>query len=91
MTIFVINARALDTIDGDAINNETLSGHLLYYGFISRVAVQMDDGIYLTTYGAGANIGGPMAALGNWYFGRALFTQQDLLTKQNFNNHYGGN
>jgi RHS repeat-associated protein len=78
------------TIDGDAINNETLPGHLLYYGYISRVAVQMDDGIYLTTYGAGANILGPIAAFANYFGGRALFTQQDLLTKQYFDSHYNG-
>lgn len=77
--------------DGLEVDNVTMPGHLLYFGFVSRVATVTDDGIYLTTYGYGTNLGGSAVALANQIFGPKLFATQDNLTKQYFSQHFGGN
>jgi hypothetical protein len=73
---------------GAAITNETVPGHLLFYGFVTRTIITAPDGIYVGGYGAGANTGGPIVALVNQIFGQSLFAQQNQLTHSYFNQHF---
>jgi RHS repeat-associated protein len=76
--------------EGLTVTNETMVNHVLYYGYATRTITMAENGIYLSTFGEGANLAGPGAAAANTLGGRPLFTQQNLLTKQYFDQHFGG-
>jgi RHS repeat-associated protein len=74
--------------NGSTVLNETLSNQLLYYGYVERTITVTSQGIYLQTFGEGANLSAAAAAA-NQAFGRGLFTGQQTLTKQYFDQHFG--
>jgi hypothetical protein len=83
---FIGNVMVYD--NGSSITNETLPGHTLYYGFVTRTIEVGSDGIYIGGYGMGQNIGGPVVALFNQVYGPGLWAQQGLLTRDYFNRNF---
>jgi hypothetical protein len=73
--------------NGTSITNETLPGHVLYYGYITNTLEVRPDGIYVRTIGEGASPF-PVAQI-NQYYGPSLFSQQHVLMRQYFNANFG--
>src|SRR5262249_46918804 len=74
--------------EGTSVTNETLEGHWLEYGYITRTITMGSDGIYLGGYGSGLNTGGPAMALTNFLFGPGFWNQQNQFTRSYFYQHF---
>lgn len=86
---FVGSVRTKLSDDGLISQNTTLPGHLLYNGEITRTASQGEDGSWsVTTIGRGNNIWPGMAAA-NQIAGPEIFSNVDMLMKQNIARHHG--
>jgi hypothetical protein len=64
--------------DSLTVDNVTDTNHVLFDGYISRNAIQVDGAWYSVTHGTGTSYyGGAFVATGNQVFGPALFNAMD--------------
>jgi hypothetical protein len=83
--LYIGDVQVID--NGTSINNETLLGHALYYGYITNTLEVRPDGIYVRTIGEGLNTSQSLADI-NAILGPMFFSQQHVQMRQYFNTNF---